>query len=157
MSPLLHEENPDEIAKRYLAAGVEMEQNEQWHEAVECYLIVLSSSTRQALLLYFGNNNLAYSLIQIGRYEQAEPYCHAAIAINDQQHNAHKNLGLVFMGQELWLKAALCFAKAYKLAPKDVRAWHLLNSVMIQRPELIFESNELREAMLELGINKFKV
>lgn len=147
-----HEASPDEIAKHYLVEGVENERNEEWQEAVQCYLSVLSSSTQQAMYLYFGNNNLAYSLVQLGQFDQAESFCHAAIAINEQQQNAHKNLGLAYMGQDLWLKAALCFAKAYKLAPQDVRSWHLLSSVISQRPELIAQSEELREAMIELEV-----
>ena len=145
---------PDSLAKHYLSKGIENEGKEDWIEAINCYQIVLSSTTQHPLYLYFGNNNLAYSLIQMNEFDQAEPYCHAAISINEQQHNAHKNLGLVYRGQHHWLGAALSFAKAYKLAPKDERSWHLLHALIAQKPELVFQSLELREAMIELEFGK---
>jgi len=151
---LMENQDSHEIAKYYLAKGIEYERSNDWHGAVQCYLNVLASSTQHPAFLYFANNNLAYSLIQLGQFDQAKPYCLEAITIDEQRHNAHKNLGLVCRCQNHWLEAALCFAKAYKLAPKDERSWHLLHALIAQKPELVFQSLELREAMIELNFGK---
>ena len=83
-------------------------------------------------------------LIQLGRFDEAEDYCLAAVEVEGHRHNAHKNLGLVYQGQGRWLDAALSFLTAYELNPRDPRAWHHLEQVLAARPVLLKQSESLR-------------
>ena len=99
---------------------------------------------------YFGNNNLGYSLIQLGRFDEAEDYCLAAIEVNGHRHNAHKNLGLARAGQGRWLDAALSLTEAARLCPEDPRAWLHLQKLLAERPALLDQSAQLRGSFAEL-------
>jgi Tfp pilus assembly protein PilF len=95
---LAHPRSRDDAARAHLTLGCIHEHEADWTAAVESYRQVLACEPCDPTVQYFGNNNLGYSLIQLGRFDEAEDYCTAAIAIDEQRHNAHKNLGLVCQG-----------------------------------------------------------
>ncbi|WP_460019189.1 tetratricopeptide repeat protein [Magnetospira thiophila] len=144
-------ETSDDRAKILMSVGIECERREDWMTAVDYYAKVLEEAPVREKFRYFGNNNLAYSLVQMGRFDEAEPYCLAAIAVTPERHNAHKNLGLVRQGQERWHDAATCFAEAFRLCPGDPRSRHLLNSVLDSHPDLLAESADLRKLLTGLS------
>lgn len=146
-------DGPDERARAYLTLGCLSEQREHWDRAVSYYCRVLAEASQIDIFRYFGNNNLGYSLIQLGRFDEAEAYCLAAIELNLDQHNAHKNLGLVRQGQKRWLEAAFCFTEAYRLCPQDPRAWHLLSTVLTTQPGLLKASRDLRMLVTNLSLH----
>jgi Flp pilus assembly protein TadD len=137
-------QSPDEIAYAYLSLGTMCERREDWNGAVDSYSKALCSGSLRADFCYFGNNNLGYSLIQLGRFNEAEGYCLSAIEVEPNRHNAHKNLGLVRQGQERFQEAAFCFVEAYRRCPSDQRAWHLLMALLSGHSELITQSEDLR-------------
>ena len=138
-------QGPDDSARVYLALGCANEHDQDWDGAIENYRRALAEAPTNPFLQYFSNNNLGFSLIQKGCFDEAEKYCEAAIEINEERHNAHKNLGLVRQGQGRWLDAALCFVSASRLNPRDPRAlWHLQKH-LAERPQLLRKSAELRE------------
>jgi len=143
--------DPDERARAYLMLGSAYEREGNWAAAIECYGDILAVGPADWRVRYLGNNNLGYSLIQLGRFDEAEGYCLAAIAIDPERHNAHKNLGLVRQGQERWLEAALCFAAAHRRCPEDSRAWHLLEGLLARWPELVSRSEQLRSELADLA------
>ena len=98
---------------------------------------------------YLLNNNLGYSLNQLGRHGEAESYCRAAIAIDAGRHNAHKNLGLSLQGQGKYLEAAQCFLQATQAAPDDLRALGHLEDLLAQHEEIGKEHLEILEAAQE--------
>jgi tetratricopeptide (TPR) repeat protein len=148
---LKNPETPDDIARANLMLGCACEKETNFDEAVECYSKAVTAKPRDPRIRYFANNNLGYSLVKLGRFDEAENFCKAAIRINPEQYNAHKNLGLVCQGQERWLDAALSFALAYRLCPNDPRAWHLLEGLISARPDLISGSEELRLTLNSLA------
>jgi Flp pilus assembly protein TadD len=111
---------------------------------------VLACDPEDPAVKYFGNNNLGYSLIQLGRFDEAEDYCLAAIEVNGHRHNAHKNLGLARAGQGRWLDAALSLTEAARLCPEDPRAWLHLQKLLAERPALLDQSAQLRGSFAEL-------
>ena len=135
---------PDEAARAHLTLGCVHEHELDWEAAIASYRQVLDCDPEDPAVKYFGNNNLGYSLIQLGRFDEAEDYCLAAIEVNGHRHNAHKNLGLVYQGQGRWLDAALSFLTAYELNPRDPRAWHHLEQILAVRPALLKQSESLR-------------
>lgn len=135
---------PDEAARAHLTLGCVHEHESNWEAAIASYRQVLARDPEDTAVKYFGNNNLGYSLIQLGRFDEAEDYCLAAVDVDVHRHNAHKNLGLVYQGQGRWLDAALSFLTAYELNPRDPRAWHHLGQVLAARPALLKQSESLR-------------
>ena len=131
---------PDARTHAYLMLGVLRERRGNWSAAVGSYSRALAEGSQHKFLCYFGNNNLGYSLVQLGRFDEAEGYCLAAIEIAPSWHNAHKNLGLVRQGQGRWLEAAFCFVEAYRICPDDPRAWHHLTALLDTEPTILVQS-----------------
>jgi tetratricopeptide (TPR) repeat protein len=147
---LRNPETPDDIARAHLMLGCACEKETNFDEAVDCYTKAVTAKPRDPRIRYFANNNLGYSLVKLGRFDEAECFCQAAIRINPGQYNAHKNLGLVRQGQERWLDAALCFAEACQVCPVEPRVRHLLDGLIAARPDLVSRSEELRQALISL-------
>jgi tetratricopeptide (TPR) repeat protein len=137
-------QDPDDRARACLTLGCLSEQEQDWASAIAHYRDSLATDPRDPTIRYFGHNNLGYALIQLKRFDEAEDYCTAAIEIDPERHNAHKNLGLVYDGQGRWLDAAFSFATAYRLNPRDPRAWRHLEQLLAARPQLLDQSAELR-------------
>ena len=142
---LANPQGPDDRARAYVILGVLSEREQDWQAAVANYSRALAAVPHHPHTLYFSNNNLGYSLIQQSRFDEAEDYCVAAIEVDEQRHNAHKNLGLVYQGQGRWLDAAFCFAMAYRRNPRDPRAWHHLEQLLQTRPNLLRQHEDLSQ------------
>lgn len=141
---LAHPGSPEDAARAHLTLGCIHEHDADWPAAIESYRQVLANDPQDPTVQYYGNNNLGYSLIQLGRFDEAEGYCLAAIEVDEHRHNAHKNLGLVRQGQGRWLDAALSFLTAYELNSHDPRAWHHLEQLLSAHPDLLPGSSSLR-------------
>ena len=134
------------LARRHMGQGGHMEGLENWQAAADAYRLARSANSPDPLVRYFASNNLGYVLVQMERYEEAADCCREAIAIHAEQYNAHKNLGLAFQGQGLWMDAAWCFLEATRLCPGDARAWQLLEHLLAARPGLLDQDGELRQS-----------
>jgi len=141
---LANPEKPDDRARAYLTLGCICEHESNWEAAITNYSRALAANPQDISLRYFCNNNLGYSLIQLGRFDEAEKYCETAIEVDDEKHNAHKNLGLARQGQGRWIDAAFCFARASRLSPSDPRSWWHLEGLLKTQPQLLSQSAELR-------------
>ena len=127
----------ENAAKEHWQLGLEAERRADWEEAIEHYLRVINFAPQNQDTRYFGHNNLAYSLIMLRRYAEAETYCMAAIEIDDNRHNAFKNLGLVSDALGRPMQAAICFINAAIMCVTDERAWLHLQKVLLNNPGLI--------------------
>jgi tetratricopeptide (TPR) repeat protein len=141
----------EDRAIELLRLGICHEKRQAWQEAVDAYSGAVEIGTPDQKLQYFSFNNLGYSLIQLRRFAEAEGPCLRAIEVDSERHNAYKNLGLAFQGQERWLDAALCFVKAYGICPADRRAWVHLEQLLHAYPDLPDTSPELAQAILDLA------
>lgn len=137
-------------AQEFLGKGAQCENNADWDGAIANYKRVVALDVEHPLICYYGHNNLGYSLIQLGRFPEAEFHCQAAIAVNPYLHNAHKNLGLSLQGLGRLVEAARSLATAAQLAPRDPRAWQHLCALIEANTELLDQSPELPEMMAEL-------
>jgi tetratricopeptide (TPR) repeat protein len=151
---LANPREPDDVARAHLTLGCMHEHEADWPAAIESYRKVLANEPRDPTVQYFGNNNLGYSLIQLGRFDEAEDFCTAAIEVEERRHNAHKNLGLVYQGQGRWLDAALSFLTAYELDSRDPRALHHLEQLISARPDLLHGSASLRSRVAAVKQNR---
>lgn len=127
--------NQNEIAYSKLEAGCNAENRRDFHRAVTEYRKGLTYLTEDFDTSYFLNNNLGYSLIQIGEYAEAEKYCREAIVINPHRYNAHKNLGLSLQGQGRYVDAALSLQLASVMS-SNPRAQNHLDELLSEHPEV---------------------
>ncbi len=138
-------DEPEKQASYYLATGQLMEQIDDYENAVKFYRQAFSMEPVNNHTWYLINNNLGYSLVQLGRYEDAEPYCRAAIEIESRRHNAYKNLGLALQGQGKYPEAAEAFIAAAKRNPSDMRALLYVIKLSMEQPELSDLDEQIRE------------
>ena len=129
-----------------LAMGGYAEQSGDFLGAVAYYEETLSLKPTHPATIYFANNNLGYSLNQLGRFVEGEAFCRAAVPILPERPNAHKNLGLALAGQGRWREAAACYVEATRVCPGDPRSCALLETLLRDHPELVAEFGELARA-----------
>ena len=140
------EDDPDARARCLLTMGQLFEKKGDFEAAATAYSRAFTLQARENETWYFLNNNLAYSLNQVGRHAEAEAYCRAAIAIDPERHNAHKNLGLSLQGQGRYLEAAQCLLAAAQARPDDFRALGHLEDLLAKHEEIGRDHPELLEA-----------
>lgn len=128
-----------------LAMGATMEQARDYEAAVCYYKEALALEPIRTPTWYFINNNLGFSLNTLGRFAEGETYCRKAIEIDANRANAYKNLGIALAGQSQYGEAAKCFVTATQVNATDARAFHLLQGLVKQHPELTYEFEEVAE------------
>jgi tetratricopeptide (TPR) repeat protein len=143
------EQDPDARAHCFLTMGQLFEGKRDFQGAVDAYSRAFALPVRKNDTWYFLNNNLGYSLNQIGDHDEAEPRCRAAIAINPDRHNAHKNLGISLQGQGRYLEAAQSLLRAARVARGDTRALDHLENLLSQHEEIGTDHPEILEAVQE--------
>jgi tetratricopeptide (TPR) repeat protein len=79
---------------------------------------------------YLLHNNLGHCLNQSGQHVEAEARCRAAIAIDPERHDAHRNLGVALEGQGRYAAAAEAFLLAVERCPADPRALRHLEQLL---------------------------
>jgi tetratricopeptide (TPR) repeat protein len=127
--------NQEKDAFFRLTAGQVAEQAGEFSIAADEYRKGLKNKISNEDTAYFLNNNLGYSLNQIGKFDEAEGYCREAITIDSTRYNAHKNLGLALQGLGKWLEAAISLQRA-SLVSKDPRAGKHLKELLKDHPEI---------------------
>ena len=122
-----------------LALGQMMESVGDFPAAVAYYKEALALEPVQNDTWYFINNNLGFSLNQLGRFAEGETYCRKAAEINPNRPNAFKNLGIALAGQGDFRGAARCYCTATQANAADPRAFRLLQGLLKEHPELEYE------------------
>ncbi len=129
-----------------LAMGQTMEQVGDFPAAARYYREALALEPSQTATWYFIQNNLGFSLNQLGQFTEGERYCRKAIEIDPSRPNAHKNLGIALAGQGQYREAAECFVAATQANAADARAFHLLQDLLREHPELGYEFEDAAAA-----------
>jgi len=86
----------------------------------------------------------SYSLIQLGRYQEAEPHLRAATEIDAARANAFKNLGLALWGLNRPSEAVESFVRATQVNTADPRAFWHLEQLLAENPGLLQAVTGLR-------------
>ena len=132
-----------EKAEIVLASGQLMENLGDFASAIEAYRRGIALEPVQASAWYLLHNNLGYCLNQLGRYDEGERWCRAAIQIEPARHNAYKNLGVACDGQGRHGEAIHCFIAATKADAADPRALRLLEDLIDRHPDVRTEMPDL--------------
>ena len=140
----------EDVAKAHLLLGLEAEERQDWEDAAKNYLRIVELTPADDMLRYFGHNNCAYALLQLGRFNEAEAHCVEAIEVDDARHNAHKNLGLAGEALGRAAEAAVCFINAGCRNAADKRAWLHLQQLLLKNPNLLAQAPDLAERMADL-------
>jgi len=125
------------FASACVSLGCNAEQVQDYESAVVFYREARRARSTDPDTWYFTNNNLGFSLNQLGQFTSGAKFCRSAIAINPNYSNGHKNLGLALVGQGRWREAADSFAQAIRVMPEDPRSLVHLRELLRQRPELL--------------------
>jgi tetratricopeptide (TPR) repeat protein len=131
--------NPEDKANCVFTIGQAMEQVGDYQAACRYYKEAETLEPANTFTSYFINNNLGFCLNTLGRFTEGETYCRRALAIDPKRSNAHKNLGIAFSGQGQYHEAARCFITATQVNAADPRAFHLLDQLLKEHPEMTFE------------------
>jgi tetratricopeptide (TPR) repeat protein len=140
-------DDKEENASFFLALGQLMEKTGDYLSAVEYYQGAFCLKPSNTEVWYLVNNNLGFSLNQLKRYKEAKSYLEAAIKIDPTRPNAHKNLGLCFLGQGNYVKAAENFVASVKADASDPRSLQHLEKLLSDRPELFGDIPDLPEIL----------
>lgn len=128
--------DPESKAECVFTMGQAMEQVGDYRAAIRYYKEALILEPTGTFTWYFINNNLGFSLNQVGQLIEGEAYCRIAIQIDPTRPNAHKNLGLSLVGQGRHREAAEAFITATQANAADTRAFHLLERLLNEHPDL---------------------
>jgi len=129
----------------FLETGKALEKKQDYPGATEAYLRAFTLPALQNDTWYFLNNNLGFCLNQLGRHDEAETHCRAAIAIDPLRHNAYKNLGICLEVKGRLVEAALLFLDAARIAPSDSRALDHLGQLLARHGEVGRDHPEILE------------
>jgi tetratricopeptide (TPR) repeat protein len=129
----------DHKAATVLAMGQTMEQVDDFESAVRYYREAFAFEPVHTRTWYFINNNLGYSLNKLGKFDEGEKFCRAAIEIDGQLPNGFKNLGIALRGLGHYTEAAECFVHATQADASDDRSLQLLEELLKDQPTLGFE------------------
>jgi tetratricopeptide (TPR) repeat protein len=138
-------EDREERASCCLAMGQVAEQTRNFEAAVGFYREARALNPETVEARYLIHNNLGYSLIQLGRSEEAEPLLEAAIAIDPSRPNAFKNLGLAMQSQGRIAEAADYFVLATEANVADGRAFRHLEALIADHPGVLLATPGLAE------------
>jgi tetratricopeptide (TPR) repeat protein len=122
-----------------LGMGQMMESAGDYQAAVRYYKEAFALEPLHTDVWYFINNNLGYSLNQLGHFAEGERYCRKALEVNPNRPNAYKNLGIALDGQGDFRGAAKCFVAATQANAADARAFRLLEDLLKRHPELEYD------------------
>ena len=137
--------DPETRAEVTLGMGQLMERLHDFPGAVEAYTRGVSLEPVGNRTWYFLHNNLGYSLNQLGRHSEGEPWCRRAIEIGPERYNAHKNLGVALEGLGRYGEAARCYVAAVRAEAADPRALAHLESLVAAHPAVLDEVDDLEE------------
>lgn len=144
-------DDPEPLAQFYMTLGQLMENMNDVEAAILYYLHAGSLQLTDKHTSYFINNNLGYCFNHLGRHEEAEGYCRAAINIDAERHNAYKNLGIALQGKGRLVDAARNFIKAVDTYPADSRAHDLLRRLVEQHSEISEAIPDIRKQVARCG------
>jgi tetratricopeptide (TPR) repeat protein len=129
--------NPEHRVQCHLALGQIATDEQQMDQAIAHFTAALELQPSSKKIEYVLRNNLGYCLNMVGRYDQGEQQCRAALDLNWTRPSAFRNLGISFHGQGKIAAAAWALLEAIKTDSADDRARMLLKKLATDHPSLL--------------------
>jgi len=137
--------DPEARAALILGMGQLMEQLGEFPGAIAAYSRAVALEPVGGRTWYLLHNNLGYCLNHMGQHADAERWCQVAIRIDPLRHNAHKNLGIAYQGQQRYVEAARSFIEAVHCEAGDPRALRHLQELVDEHPEIADAIPDIQE------------
>lgn len=134
-------------AKECLARGMEAEKAKKWEQAIDCYRMVLRINPTDPTTRYMAPYNIAYSLCQLKRFDEAAGYAHAAVIADRGRHAAYNLLGIIYNEMGRYPDAAWYWLAAAGRATRSKAAWLNLQRILSRRPELLTDVPSLADTV----------
>lgn len=146
---ILRENTDPEIdGSCHLAMGQLEEKRRDFESTAQHYRDGLALKQIEDHPLYFFNNNLGYSLNQLGKPKEAIPHLKRAKEVVPYLPNAYKNLALSYQALGDFINAAKLFIQATQVDAADPRSLYHLEELLDKNPGLEVEIPDLRERLL---------
>lgn len=134
---LAEEDSSEHRCGAIMVVGGCAERAHRFDVAARLYRMAIDLSPGHKGWEYFSRNNLAYSLNQLGEFEEAAPFARQATEMEPEVFNAYKNLAVALEGQGQFEQAAVNYLRSTYLEPFDRRAYRHLVAMVDQHPELL--------------------
>lgn len=128
--------HPKGAALHFFQLGQLGEKRDDFERAERFYRRALEVGPDDTEINYFIHNNLGFSLNELGRFAEAEPFLREAIRTNPHLPNAHKNLGLCLWRLGRHTEAAESFIMATRVEAADGRSLKHLEQLFAEHPEI---------------------
>ena len=137
----------EQSAHCYLALG-QMATDEQRHEdALKHFTLALELAPKKRKVRYVLQNNIAYCLNTLSRFEEGEKHCRQAIEIDWTRASGYRNLGISLNGQGNVIGAAWALAEAVRADATDNRAAAILEKLSSLHPILAIQCPWITQAL----------
>ncbi len=139
--------DPETRGAQLLALGQLGEQRSDFEGASSYYRLGLACEPEAPDTSFFLRNNLGYCLNVLGQHAEAEQLCRAAIRIQPNRPNGHKNLGIALAAQGRVDDAARAFVDAVRANAADPRALRHLEELLAKHPDIATRVPEVGERL----------
>ena len=116
--------------------GAESEKALDYESALKFYKASLGFQVSDPKLRYYRLNNLGFCLNFFRKFDVAEEFLRAAVAMAPERYNAWKNLGVTLEHQGKYEEAADCYMKAIEHSQGERRSVLHLKRLIIRQPAL---------------------
>jgi CheY-like chemotaxis protein len=149
-------DKPENLAEHLVTLGNLDEELKDFEGAAAAYrkAVLLEPSSRR--IWYAAHARLAYSLIQLVRFDEAVEFAREAVRIDPSWYTAYTILGQALEEKTEYGEAARMYVAATLLWPRDLQAFHCLEEmvkendmVRVQMPEIEAELAKCRKAVEE--------
>ena len=120
----------------HLALGQIATDEQKLETALNHFNTALRFEPQKQKVAYVLHNNMSYCLNQLGRFNEAEQQCRAAIEIDARRASAYRNLGISLEGQNNIVAAVWALVESIKMDSADDRAREILKRIMSAQPTL---------------------
>lgn len=125
-----------ELGSMLVFQGSRSEKAGDYESALAFYRASLGFPIADPERRYFRLNNLGFCLNFFRRFDQAEEFLRAAVAMSPEQYNAWKNLGVTMEHQAKYEEAAKCYLKAIECRPREMRSVCHFRRLLERQPVL---------------------
>jgi Flp pilus assembly protein TadD len=144
--------NPEYHVQCQLALGQIATDEQKMDKAIAHFGAALDLQPGSQKIEYILRNNLGYCLNMVGRYDEGERHCRAALDLNWTRPSAYRNLGISFHGQGKIASAAWALLEAIKMDSADERARVLLKKLASDHPSLMQQCPWIMAGLVPAGV-----
>ena len=131
-----HPDSGFEVGMMLGQEGASSEKLRDYESALKFYQASLGFPVDDPRLRYFRLNNLGFCLNLFQKFDAAEEFLRAAVAMAPERYNAWKNLGVTLEHQGKYEEAADCYMKAIEHSQGERRSVRHLKRLIIRQPAL---------------------